>query len=67
MPVRAVFVKVDEAQNRMILSQKQVQQDQLLAKLEPGQEVEVRLRCCLSVHCAADARSIGVCSITVGV
>lgn len=49
MRVKAMFVEVNELENRMILSQKQVYQAQLLATLQPGQVVEVRPRGCIAV------------------
>ena len=39
--VKAFFVEVNELQNRMILSQKQVQQTQLLQEVKEGDVVEV--------------------------
>jgi ribosomal protein S1 len=41
VPVEAMFVEVDELRNRMILSQRQLQQTSLLATLKPGTVVEV--------------------------
>jgi hypothetical protein len=40
--VRALFVEVDELQNRMILSQRQLLQAELLKSLQVGSTVEVR-------------------------
>lgn len=41
MSVRALFVEVDEMQNRMILSQKQVQQVAQLKSIKIGDTVQV--------------------------
>lgn len=38
--VRALFVEVDELQNRMILSQRQVLEAEMLRRLQPGQQVQ---------------------------
>jgi ribosomal protein S1 len=42
MRVRALFVEVDELQNRMILSQRQLLQAELLKTVKVGSVVEVR-------------------------
>ena len=42
MTIRALFVEVDELQNRMILSQRQLLQAELLKTIEVGSVVQVR-------------------------
>lgn len=72
MRVKAIFVEVNELENRMILSQKQVYQAQLLAALRPGQEVEARpaprlsmqalLRCVACLLCRAREQPLLRCT-----
>lgn len=46
MRIRALFVEVDELQNRMILSQRQLLQAELLKTIEVGSIVQVRICNC---------------------